>query len=89
MSEFDPAKDEANIAKHGVSLTLAFEMDPDLMITFEDGRFAYSEDRWISIGPIEDDLFVLAHTYRCDRIRPISLRRAEKHERKLYRESWT
>jgi uncharacterized protein len=89
MSDFDPAKDEANIAKHGVSLALAFEMDPDLMITFEDRRFAYNEDRWISIGPIGDDLFVLAHTYRGDRIRPISLRRAEKHERKLYRESWT
>lgn len=88
MSAFDAAKDAANVAKHGVSLALAFEMDPDLMITFEDRRFAYGEDRWISIGPIGDELFVLAHTYREDRIRPFSLRRAEKHERKLYRESW-
>jgi hypothetical protein len=88
MSAFDPAKDAANVAKHGVSLALAFEMDPDLMITFEDRRFAYDEDRWISIGPIRNVLFVLAHTYRGGHIRPISLRQAEKHERKLYRETW-
>lgn len=89
MSDFDPAKDAANIAKHGVSLSRAFEIDTDRMITLEDRRFAYTEDRWISIGPIGDDLFVLAPTYRDDRIRPISLRKAERSERKLYRESWS
>ena len=89
MTDFDPAKDAANIAKHGVSLSKAFEMDTDLMITFEDRRFAYDEDRWISIAPLGSGLFVLAHTYRGDRIRPISLRRAERSERKLYRESWS
>jgi len=89
MSNFDAAKDAVNIAKHGVSLSQAFEMDTDLMVTFEDRRFAYDEDRWISIGPIGEDLFVLAHTYRSDRIRPISLRKAERSERKIYRESWS
>ena len=88
MSAFDPPKDAANIVKHGVSLGLAFEMDMDRTTTFEDRRFAYSEDRWISIGPINGDLYILAHTYRDDEIRPISLRRAEKSERKLYRDSW-
>lgn len=37
---------------------------------------------------IGDDLYVLAHTYRDDVIRPISLRLAERSERKLYRKSW-
>lgn len=86
MNPFDDAKDAANIAKHGVSLALAFEMDMDATVTIEDRRFAYDEDRWITIGPIEGELYVLAHTYRDDEIRPISLRRAGKSERRLYRE---
>lgn len=86
---YDIEKDRANIAKHGVSLALAFEMVMDETLTLEDRRFAYDEDRWISIGPIGDELYVLAHTYRDDEIRPISLRKAERSERRLYRESWS
>jgi len=43
---------------------------------------------FISIGPIDASLYVLAHTYRNDEIRPISLRLAERPEKKFYRESW-
>lgn len=87
-TRFDPAKDAANIARHGISLERAFEMNLNLTLTFEDDRFDYGEDRWISIGPIEADLYLLAHTYRNDKIRPISLRKAEKVERRLYQRGW-
>jgi uncharacterized protein len=85
---FDPRKDALNVARHGISLGRAFDMDLDLTITFPDRRFGSGEDRFISIGPIDAELYVLAHTYRDEEIRPISLRRAEKAEKKLYRESW-
>lgn len=85
---FDPHKDALNVAKHGISLARAFDMDLDLTLTFPDRRFSYGEDRFVSIGPIDDELYVLAHTYRADEIRPISLRRAGKSEKALYRDSW-
>lgn len=82
---FDPDKDAANIAKHGVSLSLAFDMDFDVAIVREDTRAAYGEQRFQAIGPIEGALYVLAFTYRDEEIRPISLRRAEKAEARKFR----
>jgi uncharacterized DUF497 family protein len=48
--EFDPRKNEANIAKHGVSLSEAdgVLLDP-LAITVEDGS-AEGEVRYVTIG---------------------------------------
>ena len=86
--QFDPNKDEANIRKHGVSLALAFEMDLETALVAEDRR-PYGEQRFIALGPIGDVLFVLAFTYRDDDIRPISLRPAEKSEKRQYRLSQT
>ena len=45
--EFDPAKDEANRVKHGVSLMLAVELDWDAALVWVDGRFDYHETRRI------------------------------------------
>lgn len=67
---FDPDKDAANIAKHGVSLSLAFDMDFDVAIVREDTHAAYGEQRFQAIGPIEGALYVLAFTYRNEEIRP-------------------
>lgn len=85
---FDPAKDAANIAKHGVSLSLAFDMDFDVAVLREDTRAAYGEQRFQAIGPIEGALHVLVFTYRNEEIRPISLRRAEKAEARKFRKEW-
>ena len=41
--EFDPAKDEANIAKHDVSLRAAAELEIQLIV--RDDRHEYGEDR--------------------------------------------
>lgn len=73
--EFDPAKDAANIAKHGVSLEMASEMDMDLAIVGEDRRADYGEDRFIAVGPINGRLHVLIYTPRGEKVRIISLGR--------------
>ncbi len=86
-TRFDPAKDEANVRAHGISLARAFDMESDLTITGIDTRFDYGEDRFISVGPIDGELFVLAHTYRDDEVRPISLRPATRQERRWYKEA--
>lgn len=37
--EFDPAKDRVNHAKHGVSLSLAIELDWEAGLVWIDGRY--------------------------------------------------
>ncbi|WP_322997491.1 BrnT family toxin [Castellaniella sp.] len=76
--EFDPAKDESNIAKHGISLSRAVDME--ILSYVEDERNAYGEARYRAWGLIDGKAHCLAFTYRENRIRAISLRRAHKKE---------
>ena len=74
--EFDPAKDAANIAKHGVSLAAAAEMDS--MIVAVDRRFA--ELRFRGYGLLHGLPHCLAFTLREGRVRAISFRRTHMKE---------
>jgi len=82
--EFDPAKDEANIRKHGMSLSLAKDLEIDTAHVMTDTRKDYGENRFIAVGPIGGRLCVLAFTLRGGKVRAISLRRANPRERRRY-----
>ena len=84
---FDPAKDAANRAKHGVSLALAegFEWDTSLIRT--DDRQDYGEDRQIGTGYIGARLFAMVFVEREHDIRVISLRKVTKPEADQYARS--
>lgn len=84
--EFDPAKDDVNRAKHGVSLQAATSFDWDTALEREDDRFDYGEIRFVAIGLIDARLYVMVFTEGSgdDAIRVISLRLAEKHETRCY-----
>ena len=47
--DFDPAKDAANLARHGVSLAMAAELDWDSALVWVDDRFDYMELHIISL----------------------------------------
>jgi uncharacterized protein len=84
-SRFDPAKDAANIAKHGLSLVEGEGVlnDP-LGLTIEDDS-SEGEPRWITIGSNADgELLVAVWTERDQVGRLISVRRATAKERKQY-----
>jgi uncharacterized protein len=57
--EFDPAKDAANPAKHGISLRRA-----DIVAFEEDRRFAYGETRYRAFGLLEARL--IASSSHCE-----------------------
>ncbi|HTM78883.1 MAG TPA: BrnT family toxin [Devosia sp.] len=76
--EFDPAKDQSNIAKHGISLARAAELE-DLTVEPDD-RFDYGEARFRSWGFIDDLPYFFAFATRNGRVRAISLRRAHRKE---------
>jgi uncharacterized DUF497 family protein len=80
--EFDPAKDAANIEKHGVSLSRAADLE--ILAFVEDDRNDYGETRYRAWGLIDGKAYCLAFTNRAGKIRAISLRRAHKKEMKRY-----
>ena len=85
--ELDPAKDTANVAKHGVSLTLAAGLDWDAALVWVDERFDYGEARMIALAPQTGILYCVAFVDRSDVRRIISLRRANRREVKHYVEN--
>lgn len=83
---FDPRKDAANIAKHGLSLSdapLVFNAVNKLTIESTRG----DEDRLMDVAMVEVAGVVLVLVYvlrEPNEVRVISLRRASKQERTLY-----
>ena len=91
--EWDADKAALNLRKHGVSFEDAARvfLDPNRIETF-DGRDAYGEDRWKTVGLVEPALLAVVYTVRGedrDVIRLISARKADAHERAQYREIQT
>jgi uncharacterized DUF497 family protein len=85
--EWDDAKAAANLAKHGVSFEQARDAFNDpFALDFMDDREDYGELRLILVGMVETRMLVIAHTTRDDRVRIISAREAEPHERRRYHE---
>lgn len=82
--EFDPAKDASNQLKHGLSLTMAADLDWDAAWVWVDGRFVYNEIRMIALAPKTEILYCVAFVDRGDVRRIISLRRANRREVKHY-----
>ncbi len=79
--EFDPAKDAANRAKHGVSLAAALFVLETRVGEIVDDRRDYGEARMNAFGFIRGRLFVCTYTVRREVYRVISLRRASRQER--------
>ena len=85
--EWDEAKNQANIRKHGVRFEIAKRIFDRPVLTSPDRRKNYGEDRCVSIGQAgHAALIVATHTRRDGRIRLISARPASRKERKLYYE---
>jgi uncharacterized DUF497 family protein len=82
--EWDEAKCLANVAKHGfdfVDAVLVFEGD---IVTIEDDRFEYEEQRFVTLGLLNGRGVVIVHTEREDVTRIISVRKATKNEERSY-----
>ena len=85
--EFDPVKDKENLAKHGVSLALAADLDWEAALVWVDARFEYNELRMIALAPKTSVLYYVAFVDHGKLLRIISLRRALRREVKHYVES--
>lgn len=81
--DYDPAKDAANIAKHGLSLADAGAFDMAHAVVTLDDRFDYGETRFRAFGRVDGVPHCLVFTWRGGSVRVISYRRA--HEKEMIR----
>lgn len=88
---FDPAKDAANLAKHGFSLLDAVGFEWDTAVMWPDKRREYDEARMVALGYIGLRIMAVVFVDRppeqpTER-RIISLRKANTREVKRYAET--
>jgi uncharacterized DUF497 family protein len=81
--EYDPEKSRANEVKHGIDFVRAQALwdDPNLL---EIPARTVGEARFLLIGRLQEELWSAVVTYRGDRVRIISVRRARQEEKTLY-----
>ena len=78
------AKRVANLEKHGIDfldVPLVFE---GVTFTFEDDRFSYDEQRFVTLGLLAGIPVSVVHTESESEIRVISFRKATKREAQIY-----
>ena len=82
--EWDEEKNRTNQKKHKIDFqTAALVFEDERRIEIYDEQHSVFEDRYRTIGMVDDILFVV-YTERRDRIRLISARLATQKERSLY-----
>jgi uncharacterized DUF497 family protein len=83
--EWDDAKAASNWLDHGISFETAREAFRDpFAVERVDNRHDDNEERIALLGMAENRLLFVSYTLRGERIRIISARKAEPHERRRY-----
>jgi uncharacterized DUF497 family protein len=87
-SEWDPQKARLNVRKHGVYFAdAAAVLEDERALTMLD-LSSDGEERWVTVGvDAFGRVIVLVYTWRAERVRLISARKATPRERRLYEET--
>ena len=78
------AKRAANIKTHGIDFVDAPRVFEGVAYTFEDDRFSYGEQRFVTLGLLAGVPVSVVHTETEHEIRIISFRKASKRETQIY-----
>ena len=82
---WDPAKDAANIAKHGIAFIRAVEaFDDPRRLDDDSTRAEFGEARRMTIGRVRGDVIAMIDTDRDRTRRIISARKARRRERRRF-----
>lgn len=81
----DPQKRAANLKKHGYDFEDAAQViESERTVTFEDRRFEYDEQRFITWVMLRGAVVVITTAETDEESRVISMRKAERHEEEIY-----
>lgn len=84
MITFDETKRQTNIRKHGFDFVGVDALFAGFTITREDDRQDYGELRLQTLGLLQSTVVFVVHTARGEADHIISIRKAEKHEERIY-----
>ena len=84
--EWDPAKRDANLRKHGIDFARAVRIFEGPVLEREDRRRDYGESRFMTLGEVEGLILAVVFTYREAGLRIISARKANRYEKAAYSE---
>ena len=82
--DWDESKRISNIRKHGIDFLDVPTVFNGLIVTVEDNRFDYGEERFVTFGLLKGRVVAVVHTESEDYIRIIFTRKATKYERETY-----
>lgn len=82
--EWDEAKRLFNLGKHGIDFVDIPAVFAEEIITIEDNRFNYGEQRFVNFGLLQGRAIAIFHTERENCTRIISARKATKYEQRIY-----
>jgi uncharacterized DUF497 family protein len=82
--EFDAAKRDATLEARGLDMARAGEVFAGATLIVEDDRQDYGEDRFITIGFLDERMVIPVWTSRNGARRVISMRKANEREQALY-----
>lgn len=77
-------KRSANLKKHGLDFVDEPSVFEGVTFTFEDDRFSYDEQRYVTLGLLAGIPVSVVHTESDHEIRIISFRKATSREAQIY-----
>jgi uncharacterized DUF497 family protein len=83
-AEWDEKKRLSNIAKHGIDFADAATIFDGYFVELLQRQREYGEERIGALGRLEEEILFVVYTWRGERRRIISARRARRDERKKY-----
>jgi uncharacterized protein len=81
---WDDDKYESNLVKHGFDFADAKVVFSGPTFTYEDDRFAYGEQRFLTLGLLGQVVVSITHAESADEVRVISMRRGSKREQLIF-----
>ncbi|MGJ8527102.1 BrnT family toxin [Maritalea sp.] len=82
--EYDDAKRRQVYRNHGVDMLYAALIFENEVLTRLDDRKDYSEERYISLGMVDGEPYIVVHTERNDIIRLITAWKGGRNDKKRY-----
>lgn len=87
MFTWHEQKRRRNLKDHRLDFIDAKEVFAGMTFTFEDDRFDYGEQRWVTLGWLRGVIVSIVHTETATDIHLISMRKATKREQKIFYEN--
>jgi hypothetical protein len=84
--EWDSRKEAENIRERGIDFIVGSLIWDSPVYERVDARQDYGEIRLVGFGDVEGDVLAVVYTWRGIKRRIISVRKADRRERRLYRE---